>query len=69
MTDLTPAPAPEWTRGTVDQFYAIRRRLPMLRQQAFDERGVRGWRLVYQGEPVAVWSAGGLTNGVTIRIR
>lgn len=60
---------PEWTRATVEQFYAVRRGIPALRQRSFDDHGRRGWQLSYQGDPVAYWYAHGLTNEVAIRVR
>jgi hypothetical protein len=65
MTDQ----APHWVRRTVEDFHRIKRELPILQQRSFDEGGRRGWRLLFQGEPVAVWAAGGVVNEVMVRVR
>ena len=57
-----------WKPATVDQFLAIKRAIPQLRQVSFDEDGVRGWRLTFNAEPVAIWCAEGVVNGVRVRI-
>lgn len=60
---------PRWVRCTVEDFHAVRRGIPVLRQRAFDELGERGWYLTFQGEPVAKWIARGVSNEVRVRVR